>query len=102
MVANGEAWVDQKVIQLLADRCPGFDLDWVGSLVEREQTVLYGVIDGLSNRKIGDKIGVTESTIKGVLQRLFSKTGVRTRTQLVRIALEASSRSHPKAGIQAS
>jgi DNA-binding NarL/FixJ family response regulator len=103
MVANGEAWVDQKVIQLLADRCPSFDHGWVGSFLEREQTVLRGVIDGLSNRKIGDKIGVSESTIKAILQRLFSKTGVPTRTQLVRVAFEVSalSGSHSKAGIQA-
>ena len=88
LVASGEAWVDQKVIQLLAERYPHFDERWPGNLTEREQTVLHGVVDGLSNRKIGDQIGVSESTVKATLQQLFSKAGVRTRSQLVRIALE--------------
>ena len=89
LVANGEAWVDQKVIQLLAERYPSYENRWVGDLTERDQTVLQGVIDGLSNRKIGDQNGVSESTVKAILQRLFTKAGVRTRSQLVRIALEA-------------
>jgi len=33
-------------------------------------------------------LGVSEPLVKAVLQQLFSKTGVRTRSQLVRIALE--------------
>jgi two-component system nitrate/nitrite response regulator NarL len=88
LVANGETWVDQKVIQLLAERYSHRERR-SGTFTEREQSVLQGVVDGLSNRKIGDKIGVSESTIKATLQRLFTKAGVRTRSQLVRMALEA-------------
>jgi two-component system, NarL family, nitrate/nitrite response regulator NarL len=88
LVASGEAWVDQKVVQFLAERYPNFEARWHGSLTAREQIVLNGVVDGLSNRKIGDQIGVSESTIKATLQHLFKKAGVRTRSQLVRIALE--------------
>ena len=88
LVASGEAWVDQKVIQLLAQCYPHHEARWRGSFTAREQTVLQGVVDGLSNRKIGDQIGVSESTVKAALQQLFKKAGVRTRSQLVRIALE--------------
>lgn len=88
LVASGEAWVDQKVVQFLAERYPHFEARWHGNLTAREQSVLNGVVDGLSNRKIGDQIGVSESTIKATLQHLFKKAGVRTRSQLVRIALE--------------
>lgn len=99
LVANGEAWVDPKVIQLLAERYPCYEDRWFGKLTEREQSVLQGVIDGLSNSKIGVRIGISESTIKATLQRLFKKADVRTRSQLVRIALEASPapRGHVKA-----
>jgi DNA-binding NarL/FixJ family response regulator len=91
-VASGEAWVDQKLIQLLAERYPQYDDRSWGSLAlnEREQTVLNSVVDGLSNRKIGDRMGLSESAIKAILQQLFGKTGVRTRSQLVRIALAGS------------
>jgi DNA-binding NarL/FixJ family response regulator len=86
-VANGEVWVDQRVIQLLAERFPQYEDRWWGGLTERERTVLNGVVDGFSNRKIGTQIGVSESTIKAAVQQLFNKAGVRTRSQLVRIAL---------------
>jgi DNA-binding NarL/FixJ family response regulator len=88
LVANGEAWVDQRVLQLLADRYPHCDVRLLGNLTDREQTVLNAVVNGLSNRKIGDQIGVSESRVKATLQQLFTKAGVRTRSQLVRIALE--------------
>jgi DNA-binding NarL/FixJ family response regulator len=88
LIASGEAWVDQKVLQLLAERFPHFEARWHGNLTEREHTVLHGVVDGLSNKKIGNQIGLSESTIKATLQHLFKKAGVRTRSQLVRIALE--------------
>jgi len=88
LVANGETWVDQRVIQLLAGRYPQYDVRLLGNLTDKEQTVLDGVVDGLSNRKIGDHIGASESSVKATLQQLFTKAGVRTRSQLVRIALE--------------
>jgi len=46
------------------------------------------VFEGLTNKEIAERIGVSESSVKATLQQLFSKTGVRTRSQLVRIALE--------------
>jgi DNA-binding NarL/FixJ family response regulator len=88
LVANGEAWVGQKVIRHLTERYPDHDPRRWSNLTQREQTVLQGVVDGLSNRKIGAQIGASESTVKAALQQLFSKAGVRTRSQLVRIALE--------------
>jgi two-component system nitrate/nitrite response regulator NarL len=96
LVASGEAWVDQKVIQLLANRYPHYEDRWWGTLTQREQTVLKGIVDGLSNRKIGIQMGVSESTIKGTLQQLFTKARVRTRSQLVRMALEGSPLDTPQ------
>jgi len=43
----------------------------------------------LSNNEIGNRLNITESSVKAVLQKLFEKTGVRSRSQLVRYAIEA-------------
>jgi DNA-binding NarL/FixJ family response regulator len=56
---------------------------------ERENLVLRGVLEGLSNKEIGARLDLTESSVKAVLQKLFEKTGVRSRSQLVRHAIEA-------------
>ena len=57
-------------------------------LTVREFKVLRLVIEGLSNKEIGVETGSTEAAVKGILQQLFHKTGSRTRSQLVRFALE--------------
>ena len=57
-------------------------------LTERERRVLSFIFEGLANKQIGDRLQISESAVKACLQQLFAKTGVRTRSQLVRIALE--------------
>jgi len=55
---------------------------------ERQRKVLRFVLEGLSNKEIAWRLQISESYVKAILQSLFSKTGVRTRGQLVRVALE--------------
>ena len=57
-------------------------------LTDRARQVLQYVFEGLANKEIADRLQVSESSVKATLQQLFSKTGVRTRSQLVRTALE--------------
>jgi two-component system, NarL family, nitrate/nitrite response regulator NarL len=57
-------------------------------LTEREKLVLTSIFEGMANKQIGDRLQISESAVKASLQQLFAKTGVRTRSQLVRIALE--------------
>ncbi len=94
VVSEGGMWVDQRVIQPLATQlinqyaAPTGSEPIGRSLEERERSVLLGVVGGLTNRKIGVNLGMSESQVKNVIQRLFSKSGVNTRSQLVRLALE--------------
>jgi two-component system nitrate/nitrite response regulator NarL len=57
-------------------------------LTDREKQILRLLIEGLANKEIAARLNVSESAVKATLQMLFNKTGVRTRSQLVRIALE--------------
>lgn len=54
----------------------------------RELDVLRLVVQGLSNKEIASQMNISESGVKNTLQQLFGKTEVRTRSQLVRVALE--------------
>jgi PAS domain S-box-containing protein len=58
------------------------------SLNNRELEVLRLLVQGLANKEIAAKMEISESAVKNTLQQLFTKTGVRTRSQLVRVALE--------------
>ncbi len=55
----------------------------------RELQVLSYITQGLSNKEIADKLGQTESSVKAMLQKLFAKTSVRSRSQLVRFVFES-------------
>ena len=57
-------------------------------LTERERQVLSFVFEGMANKQIADRLQISETAVKASLQQLFAKTGVRTRSQLVRVALE--------------
>ena len=88
-VMAGETWLDQSSIQALVEASKRRETpDPRKPFTERENQVLQGVFGGLSNKEIGARLDISESSVKAALQQLFQKTGVRTRSQLVRIALE--------------
>jgi DNA-binding NarL/FixJ family response regulator len=80
--------IDRRLRQVSAS--DGVDHRSHVPLTRREQHVLRGIFDGLTNKQIAADAGVSESTVKATLQQLFRKTRVRTRAQLVRIAIEGS------------
>jgi PAS domain S-box-containing protein len=57
-------------------------------LSNRELDALRLVVQGLANKEIASRMEISESAVKNTLQQLFAKTEVRTRGQLVRVALE--------------
>jgi DNA-binding NarL/FixJ family response regulator len=58
------------------------------ALNHRELEVIRLLVQGLANKEIAARMEISESTVKNTLQQLFAKTNVRTRAQLVRVALE--------------
>ena len=88
-VMAGETWIDQRCIHALVQAVENQRSETPGNqLTERERQVLKGVFSGLSNKEIGSQLNISEASVKSALQQLFVKTGVRTRSQLVRVALE--------------
>lgn len=78
-----EAHYLRKLVQAVADNEPP-----PVTLTNREKQILGFLTEGLANKEIASELGISESAVKAALQMLFSKTGVRTRSQLVRVTLE--------------
>jgi DNA-binding NarL/FixJ family response regulator len=57
-------------------------------LTDRDKIVLRYIFQGLTNKDIGLRLQISESAVKSSLRILFDKLAVRTRAQLVKIALE--------------
>lgn len=86
-VLRGVAWLDRRTLEaLLQNGSPAAPRE--SQLSEREREVLRAVLEGLTTKEIAARLKVAESTVKAAVRRLFEKTGVRNRTQLVRVALE--------------
>ena len=85
VVASGGAWLDQQTVELLASaaRAPIREQ----AMSEREERILHGISEGLTNRRIGEGLGISEGAVKASLHRLYTRTQTRTRAQLLRIML---------------
>ncbi len=85
-VAEGGTWLDASFSGIHSEEesaqasTPVFN--------DRQRKVLRYIVEGLSNKEIAWHLQISESYVKAILQGLFQKTGVRTRGQLVRVALE--------------
>jgi two-component system nitrate/nitrite response regulator NarL len=95
LIGNDGIWVDKKIVQMLADqfidRYPQVESEKPASSLDiLERQVLLGIVEGQTNRRIGERLGLSESKIKNTVQRLFGRAGVNTRGQLVRAALDGS------------
>lgn len=89
-VTRGEVWIDSATLHSMLEGRRSRDeaLRRGKPLTERQTEVLRGILDGLANKEIAWKMNTSESSVKAVIQELFQKAGVRTRSQLVRIAIE--------------
>ena len=88
-VAAGRSWMDSTLFRDVLREQSSLDGETRSkSLSPRERETMRYLLEGLSNKEIGAKLLTSENAVKAILQQLFNKTGVRTRSQLVRIALE--------------
>jgi len=85
-VAAGGTWLDRAFAAMGGD--PSAAPQAAPAFNERQRKVLRFVLEGLSNKEIAWRLQISESYVKAILQSLFQKTGVRTRGQLVRVAVE--------------
>jgi ATP/maltotriose-dependent transcriptional regulator MalT len=58
-------------------------------ITPRELDILEALASGLSNKEIGERLFVSENTVKTHAARLFSKLDAKRRTQAVQRAKEA-------------
>jgi two-component system nitrate/nitrite response regulator NarL len=89
-VAMGEIWLDKAAVRALVSgaNATAESFERTRPLTVRQEEVIRGILDGLTNKEIALKLKTSESSVKAVIQELFHKAGVRTRSQLVRIAIE--------------
>ena len=77
-VASGRVLLDERTV---TRRRADHD-DPTADLTNAERKVLDLIGDGLSNREIGERLGVAEKTVKNHITSLLAKMGLQRRTQV--------------------
>ena len=76
-VSAGDEWIDPQVKEPACGGPKDRSL-----LSPRETELVHLVRQGLRNRDIAERLGITEGTVKAYLHSIFDKTGVANRTEL--------------------
>ena len=87
-VAAGEVYLEKEYFDVLYRSLDRSKPPAQARLTDRDKVVLRLIFQGLSNRQIADRLHISESGAKSSLRQLFDKMGVRTRAQVVKVALE--------------
>lgn len=82
---TAEPYVDSTLVPVLlrAIRVLKTEADGAAGLSDRESEILELLASGLSNRDIGEKVFLSEHTVRNHLQRIYRKLGVHTRHDAV-------------------
>ena len=80
-VHAGLLYLPEEVRRTLENRPPKSDLS------ARELQILNLIVKGMSNKRIGDHLGITEATVKWHVNIILSRLNVKDRTQAAVTAL---------------
>jgi two-component system response regulator DevR len=93
-VAAGRLLFDDAVVTLPRPRTPrSIESDRLGILTEQERGVLRLIGEGLTNRQIGERMGLAEKTVKNYTSHLLAKLGLERRTQAAILSTQLRERS---------
>ena len=87
-VQKGQIWVNSDQLHFILEALSPAPMRVVSSngrylLSQREDEVANLVAEGMTNRQIAEKLGVTEHTVSNYLFRIYEKVGVSSRVELV-------------------
>jgi pimeloyl-ACP methyl ester carboxylesterase/DNA-binding CsgD family transcriptional regulator len=96
ILLEGEpAWARfrEAVLEFMGLAVPAGEDPAFGSLSPREREVLVLITEGLGNAAIGDRLSISEKTVRNHLSNVFDKLGVWTRAQAIVFARDRGFRA---------
>ena len=91
LIMQGDIYVDQKMLPSLighetsSKTKPDISVE---PLSPREVDILKLIVDGYTNRQMGDELGISIRTVEGHRANIYGKLGLHSRVELVRYAKE--------------
>lgn len=88
LVAKGEVSIENSYLVPVLRSMDRTRRPKTPMLTPRDKAVVGSVLQGLTNREMAEKLGISEGAVKASMRHVCAKLGVRTRSQLVKVALE--------------
>jgi two-component system, NarL family, nitrate/nitrite response regulator NarL len=95
-VSRGGQWIDPELAERVQELSDAYGASGRPTLAPRERQLVRFVSQGLRNRDIAQRLGVTEGTVKVYLHAVFDKLRVSNRTELAIRADEFLAESYLK------
>ena len=98
-VHRGQIWANSQQMAFAVEALAAshsvraVDADGMNLLSKRELEVVRCLAEGLSNREIAERLGLSQHTIKNYLFRVFDKLGVSSRVELLFMTLSQTNQS---------
>lgn len=92
-VYQGQIWANSQQMSFAVEALASFpsvcavDANGLDLLSKREMDVVRSLAEGLTNREIAERLGLSQHTIKNYLFRVFDKLGVSSRLELLFMTL---------------
>ena len=87
-VASGEVCLEKEYLGPLFRSIDRSRTSSGPKLTERDRTAIRCVLQGLTNKEMAARLELSEGAVKASLRQVCAKLGVRTRAELVKVALE--------------
>lgn len=92
-VYEGQIWANKEQMSFAVEELAGapvvraIDSNGLNLLSKREMDVVRSLAEGLTNREIAQRLGLSQHTIKNYLFRVYDKLGVSSRLELLFMTL---------------
>jgi two-component system response regulator NreC len=91
VILRGDLYVDPSMIRSLLGETrptPAHQFTSAESLTSREKEILKLIVEGYTNRQIGEHLNISVRTVEGHRANISDKLGLHSRVELVRYARE--------------
>ena len=86
-VSKGQIWIDNESLRSLLEETGAISRQGkMRGVTDREKEITECICQGLSNKEIARRLGLSDHTVKSHLHTIFRKCNVTTRSKLITLA----------------